>query len=526
MSNLARKFDFLQERAERKPLHSASIDTLSDTTKKPGIGHLKEFYLQRLAKTEPNAAARLGGTVKLGQDTNAGPCGGGCGAAASPTSAGAPARPNFACGGVKDIEDLEVMCNNCFNLIRSSEAANCTGEPSSCPMACRSGPADAMAAEKPVGQIALIDLKLKKLRKALDDRLQDASSKINVMRHLTQLKYHIDTASKWQLGCSEIGALSDHTLQQVKQLTATSRVLAPAVYIFSKRITNVVVQKERELRKASLQQSSQPVRSNMGNDSMAFGDLEHTIGAESVADVKSVVSELDSDCGTQYAETVVTQDGPSTDVGNVQDANDYLNLKNEDEQRRWFYAQTLTVKLSLADKTRARKILISDLYGRVREENVPIDGWVDWIRANLMPEDTPAEGGKLPVEASPSPSPARSTGATAGSPAPSGGGLSSGYPGGGVLGGLAHATPSPARSEQNIDRTVPVPAVSPGGASYLSRTSPVTPMQHLQQQQQLQHSAMQTPTMQRPGMPVAGGMSYPARPGLGMPSTFGLPRKM
>merc|ERR1740139_853725 len=96
-------------------------------------------------------------------------------------------------------------------------------------------------------------------------------------------------------------------------------------------------------------------------------DIGDTIGAESMADVR-----------------------------NVQDANDYLNLKNEDEQRRWFYAQTLTVKLSLSDKTRARKILISDLYAKVREEGVPIDGWVDWIRTQLMPEDaasgSPADG--------------------------------------------------------------------------------------------------------------------------------------
>lgn len=79
-------------------------------------------------------------------------------------------------------------------------------------------------------------------------------------------------------------------------------------------------------------------------------------------------------------------------MGNIQDANDYLNLKNEDEQRRWFYAQTLTVKLSLSDKTKARKTLISDLYAKVRDEGVPIEKWVDWIRTQLMPEDTVAEG--------------------------------------------------------------------------------------------------------------------------------------
>jgi len=544
MSNLARKFDSLQERAERKPIHATSIDTLGDTTKKPGIGHLKEFYLQRLAKTEPNAAARLGGAKPVGQET---PSGGGPLAAAaatgSPTSAATtggfgaqPARPNFAQAGVKDIEDLEVMCNNCFSLIRSSEALQCTGEPASCPLACRNGNQDATSAvsDKPVGQIALIDLKLKKLRAALDARLQDSSSKVNVMRHLTQLRYHIDTAAKWQPGCSEIGALSDHTLQQVKQLTATSRVLAPAVYIFSKRITNVVVQKERELRKALLQQTTGTKSISMGGaDNAVTFDIEHTIGAESVADVNSIVSELDSDCGTQYAETVITQDGQSTDVGNVQDANDYLNLKNEDEQRRWFYAQTLTVKLSLADKTRARKILISDLYARVREQQVPIDGWVDWIRTHLMPEEEGATA-RSPATSAAERSPAANTASqslstparsglggacaspasrsplsgAAGYPGSFGGACGRGAFGGGACGGAAQA------GVRQIDHTVPVPGVTPGAAGApLSRTQPVS-----SPTTQPQH--MHTPTMQRPTMPGAGGMSFGARQGLTQPMSY------
>lgn len=468
MSNLARKFDFLQERAERKPIHAAQMDTLGDTTtKKPGIGHLKEFYLQRLAKTEPNAASRLGGKPG-GMDATA---------PAQPQATGQQvARPNFA-QGTKDIEDLEVMCNNCFNLIKSSEAANCTGEPVSCPLACRSG-GDAPT-EKPVGQIALIDLKLKKLRSALDARLQDSSSKVNVMRHLTQLRYHIDTAAKWTPGCSEIGALSDHTLQQVKQLTATSRVLAPAVYIFSKRITNVVVQKERELRRL-MSQTSQPKGFNVGggNDNVIF-DIENTVGCESVADVNSIVSELDSDCGTQYAETVVTQDGPATDVGNVQDANDYLNLKNEDEQRRWFYAQTLTVKLSLTDKTMARKILISDLYAKVKEEGVPIDGWVDWIRTQLMPED----GGAKPTESSP----------VAGTPT-----------------SVASSGITPKRS-QDLERTMPVQGAVAAANAYLSRTQPPMGVQQSQQQRPAFAQAMGQPQV-RPASSVVSGISAATAP--------------
>jgi len=346
------------------------MDTTLDGAKRTNIGNLKEFYLQRLARTEPNAAAR--------------PAAKACKDSMPQVGRTQAARPTFSAHAPADIEDLEVMCNNCFNLIKSSEAASCTGHPTDCPIAQRSGGG---CGAKPSGPVDMCDLKLTKLRVALMARLEGADSKVNVMRHLTQLRYHIDTASKWTVGCSEIGAVSDHTVQQIKQLTATSRVLAPAVYIFSKRIENVVVQKERELRRA-LSQSSQTKSYGTGSTTLGPYDLDGSrADRESVADVNSIVSELDSDCGTQYAETAVTQDSQALDVGNVNDANEYLSLKNEDEQRRWFYAQTLTVKLSLADKTKARKTLISDLYAKVREEGVPIDQWVPWIRRRLMPED-------------------------------------------------------------------------------------------------------------------------------------------
>jgi len=391
MSNIAMKYDFLQERAQRRPIREGSMDTTGDGGKKTDIGHLKELYLQRLAKTEPNVAARLG--AKL------------CQGGVQPQASGQQvARPSFGPAAARDIEDLEIMCNNCFNLIKSSEAASCTGDPASCPTACRNGGCE--AAERPKGPLAVIDLKLKKLRIALESRLRDTSATVNVMRNLTQLRYHIETAAKWTPGCSEIGALSDHTVQQVRQLTATSRVLAPPVYIFSKRIENVVIQKERELRRALVHTSA-----SKASESTRWGTIETESQRdrdESVADVKSIVSELDSDCGTQYAETAITQDGQgSSDVGNVQDANDFLSLKNEDEQRRWFYAQTLTVKLSLTDKARARKTLISDLYARVRQEGVPIEGWVAWIRKQLSSDELdglgPARSSRLELDRTPLP---------------------------------------------------------------------------------------------------------------------------
>merc|ERR1719440_726160 len=150
-------------------------------------------------------------------------------------------------------------------------------------------------------------------------------------------------------------------------------------------------------------QSSAGSKVTGGYDGAVILDVDRDGMAESVADVNSIVSELDSDTGTQYAETLITQDNNpigSSDVGNMQDANEYLSLKNEDEQRRWFYSQCLTVKLACPDKARARKTLISDLYAKVREEGVAIENWVAWIRSQLMPEEA-AAGGMAGLRSSP-----------------------------------------------------------------------------------------------------------------------------
>mmetsp|Transcript_118029 Transcript_118029/g.328966 ORF Transcript_118029/g.328966 Transcript_118029/m.328966 type:complete len:385 (-) Transcript_118029:75-1229(-) len=371
-SRLASKFDVLQDRAQRKPIHQSTVDFPGDMSK-VSIGLLKDFYLQRLAKTEYGGS--YGSVTLLGSRLNTS-------GKEVPSKAGAQApRPNFAQdqpAPVTDIEDLEVMCNNCFSLIKSSEASQCTGSPSDCPVACRSGEAPA---KRPDGPTAVLDLKLTKLRAALEARLQDTSAKINIMRHLTQLRYHIDTALKWSQGCSEIGTITEHTVLQVKQLSTTSRWIAPAVYVFSKRVENAVVQKERELRKELMRQHS-PCKGGSYAPEVDPDEM-----AESVADVNSVVSELDSDCGTTYADTVVTQETPGTDVGNMQDVNDAMTVKSEDEQRRWFYSQCLTAKLACPDKARARKILISELYTRVKAEGVPMDRWVKWIRKQLKPDE-------------------------------------------------------------------------------------------------------------------------------------------
>ena len=42
-----------------------------------------------------------------------------------------------------------------------------------------------------------------------------ALSEVEVMRCLSQMRYHIDTALKWTAEGPEVGALTEHTLQQV-----------------------------------------------------------------------------------------------------------------------------------------------------------------------------------------------------------------------------------------------------------------------------------------------------------------------
>jgi len=226
-------------------------------------------------------------------------------------------------------------------------------------------------------RIEMLNAKLISLRAALESRILDGSSQSNVLRHLTQLRYHLDSALKWGPDAADLGAISEHTIQQVQQLASTARVLAPGVYLFSKRAENILIQKERALKKAA-QVLFEDQRKSYNSDFK--GDMRIPTSRLSKAE-STVVSELDSECGTMYADTVITC---PADVGNVQDVNDYLALKSEDQQRRWFYSQCLAAKLVTSDQARARKILISDLYAKVKASGIPITNWMMFIQEQLM----------------------------------------------------------------------------------------------------------------------------------------------
>mmetsp|Transcript_6670 Transcript_6670/g.11678 ORF Transcript_6670/g.11678 Transcript_6670/m.11678 type:complete len:468 (+) Transcript_6670:94-1497(+) len=399
-SALARKYELLQQRGkQRTPLSQG--DRARPVTTKADIDNLKEYYLQRLAKSAPQAAGRLSSpSPALSNDRLANSSQGGGlaqlqarGQVQRPASLSA--QPNG--GQTPDVEELEVLCNNCFNLIKTSDAPHCTGDPKDCPIADRLGTGE--TPNKVNGQVAVLDLKLQKLRENITVRLASANtnSRVNIMRHLTQLRYHIDTAAKWAPGSPELGSLSDHTIQQVKQLTQMARVLEPAIYVFSKRIENVILQKERELRKVG---TAKPAAESEQRVTLRYErpDIGTPVQLSTGGDANSIVGDLESECGTNYVDTVVTQDAPGgtvADVAILQEADEYLSLKNEDEQRKWFYSQCLAMKLACPDQNRARRILISDLYCQVRKAGVPMQQWKQWIKQQMP--DEPEGASSVPI---------------------------------------------------------------------------------------------------------------------------------
>mmetsp|Transcript_25315 Transcript_25315/g.58819 ORF Transcript_25315/g.58819 Transcript_25315/m.58819 type:complete len:547 (+) Transcript_25315:158-1798(+) len=372
---------------------------------KRSIDELKEYYLQRLAKN-PHGVPLRNSLSPLGPR----PTVDSIGSSRRPSTdalRGPFMRPQSSISEVRttanvdqDIDDIEVMCNNCCTLIKASEAPfhDCVGGRATAV----AGGCTAKEESRPIDGLSQLDLKLRRLRESLEKKLQESMGQVNVMRHLTQLRYHIDTALKWQGGNTELGMLCGHTLQQLKQLTAMARVFDPSMYIFSKRIESVVSQKERELRKTAAPEpgapagqqtrrfsSRSPIRSPKGLLSMSGFSLDKSCGSIACSRSPSMgVGELSSDCGTmQVAETVLTQDHMgSGDVGNLTEANDFLSFSGEDDRRRWFYSQCLTVKLGIEDKAKAKRILISDLYSKVRADNVAPENWPSWIREEIERE--------------------------------------------------------------------------------------------------------------------------------------------
>lgn len=311
------------------------------------VTHLKEFYLQRLTRTQELASPGL-----------------------EPNGSEAEVKLHLKAPPV--LEDVEVMCNICLNLVIVHDAVKCTADPvqHKCETSMQVRQAGIF------GQLELLNSKLKNLRAALESRLLLADSNIHVMRQCTKLRYLIDTALNWAPGCVEIGPLSENTIQQVQQLTATSEGLNPALYAFSKRIQYYITQKDRALRKAGTQRLirfTQPI-----------SDAPSPCIRKELS--TSTVHDLTTDSGTQCTETFGTQEELSSETDNQKTVN--LSFENEDEQRRWFYTHCLSAKLACNDQSRARKILISDLYSKVRADAIPVNTWANWITSQFGADDS------------------------------------------------------------------------------------------------------------------------------------------
>eukprot|EP00397_Hematodinium_sp_SG-2012_P010834 GEMP01010960.1.p1 GENE.GEMP01010960.1~~GEMP01010960.1.p1 ORF type:complete len:390 (-),score=66.10 GEMP01010960.1:2072-3241(-) len=364
-SALSSRFSFLREKTQKKPINAPVAAPLSPSAKKANIDHLKDFYLKRWA-TQESARTSHGGTGTLGSTFV------GRNYASVPRGSGVSSRaPRAPVAPPQEttVDEVEAMCNNCFSILKANDAA-------------AHGMQCLTSSQKCENTNEIFNAKLKKVSQELSTRMtSEAASKIHHVRHLTQLNYHLQTAIKWVPGCSELGALSEHTLRQVGQLTTTARHLAPELFAFSKRVDLGVTQKEKNLRNLV---THQPAGGNYISAEGKNDAIEDGRGIE----IKSIVSEMDSDCGTQYSETLVTHDTKgNADVADIQSAAELLRLKDEDEQRRWFYSQCLTIKLGCPEKSRARRVLISDLYTEVKEQKIPIDQWLKWIKFALLSED-------------------------------------------------------------------------------------------------------------------------------------------
>lgn len=426
-SNIAEKYNDLVAPSQHASRRSFPRETSSIGAPK-SVSELKEYWLQRLAKkgqaknvcqTSPSSQTQFYKNDRSDQGTGQnsrlmsaegvkevvvqGDVADRRGSCKDQERSRHKERPTFMPLKKSDIEDVVVSCNNCFSMVPASEAHKCSGDQATCPLAMKVGPGE-RAGEQPTGPFGVLDTKLKKLQAYVEARLSSIDPEQLPARHLVCLKYHIVAALQWSTGAPEARCMGDHTVKKVGELVAACRSLSPSVYIFAKRVENVIVQKERELRK-SMADSSVP-RTAIASRPEEVG-LEKTMGSFTT-EIDSCLSG-NSATGTQTAETEVTE-VPSVvavvpngaNVANIRDANDLLELKSEVEQRHWFYSQCLSVKSSCPDKTRMRKALISDLYTQVRNENIPVGNWVQWIRTQLLPEgDSKLERGPATTSRAP-----------------------------------------------------------------------------------------------------------------------------
>jgi len=430
-SALSSRYAFLCEKMQKKPsaggapLRSASGGMSADASKKADIDRLKNFYLNRMKQSAgATREATSSDRMKQGETSANSSYGNPFGyqssyginkAVSAPRSStlgmASTLRTNHAGqnhvvahGSAQNhaiyredrAEDVDVICNNCFTILKAINAKDHITS-----LSCM------RSSEKYTTHHELLDAKLKKILEVAQERLDD-TTEICESRALTNLIYHINCAIKWYPGCAELGGLSGHTVQQIMHLATSAKHLSVSILALCKRVVQVVTQKEKEL---FLLQGAKSAGTMLGGGggypgaSMGGGYLKDDDICGGL-EVKSIVSELDSDCGTQYSDTNITYDtnAMQNDVGDILGVNDIMKIQDEDEQRKWFYSHCLSLKLKCSDKNRARKVLISDLYTQIKEENVPTSEWPNWILEHLqlpMSGSSPVTSSSSSAEAGP-----------------------------------------------------------------------------------------------------------------------------
>ncbi|CAD7969521.1 unnamed protein product, partial [Amoebophrya sp. A120] len=412
---LAKRYAEMQlnsQAAVKARAKSAQKQRPSGAEKRVNVNQLKEFYLKRLevqktshltgSSAAGGASSSSAGSSKNGLSgssqnifgTTGGLTGSTVGTPASTfgSTVSTVAKNRIALPKADANTETVTLCLNTNTL--ETENSKLLGK-SGTPLHLESLP--------PVERVENYNSRLSNFAQTLQERIEKNQLKAGVTRHLTQVKYHLETAKGWTMGCVDIGVLSEHTVVSLASIVSSALTLVPQEYVISKRVHTIVREKEKYLRKLKIEAGQLATRPEDADDLEDADEDERADGAKS--EVTSVVG-LSSYCGTEISATDITATSrggtglapPINDVANLSSLQTDMNAcKTDEDKRRWFYSQCLTVKLKCTDKDKAKKTLISDIYKTCLEQKIPMENWTAWIHEQFGTEQTPGSGAQSPA---------------------------------------------------------------------------------------------------------------------------------
>eukprot|EP00392_Amoebophrya_sp_AT5.2_P000129 g129.t1 len=367
---LAKRYADMQlssQAANKARERSATRGRPSGAEKRVNVNQLKDFYMKRLeAQKAAAASTRAGGTSASGLLGSSGA-----------TSAASRNKNRISLPKSDGETSAFVLCLN-TNTLENEDNKSLLGK-SGTPLHLENLPTDQ--------RVENYNQRLGNFRVTINDRIEKNTLKAGVTRHLTQVKYHLEVAIGWSsVACADIGVLSEHTVQSLGSIVSAALTLVPQEYVISKRVHTIVKEKEKFLRRLKIDAGQLAMRPEDAEDIAEADEDDKADGGKS--EVTSVV-EMTSNCGTEFTATDITATSkggtgmmlPNTDVANLSSLQTDMNAcKTEEDKRRWFYSQCLTVKLQCPDKDKAKKTLISDIYKQCMEQKIPMERWNSWIR--------------------------------------------------------------------------------------------------------------------------------------------------